>query len=89
MTISVAGDAQGLVLYQFIPAGRTEHEDMSVEFLRRLRDVVKRKRPEKYNSMTGKDIENSGQGIWLLEKMIWNFLEDTSGKYETVSEQKR
>lgn len=46
--LEVFFDTQGLVHYEFIPEGRTVNREMYVDILRRLRDAVRRKRPEKW-----------------------------------------
>ncbi|KAJ4451482.1 hypothetical protein ANN_02945 [Periplaneta americana] len=47
--LEVFFDSQGLIHHEFIPEGRTVTKELYVEILRRFRDAVRRKRPEKYN----------------------------------------
>ncbi|KAJ4428902.1 hypothetical protein ANN_25896 [Periplaneta americana] len=53
--LEVFFDSQGLIHHEFIPEGHTVTKELYVEILRRLRDAVRRKRPEKW-------VENN----WLL-----------------------
>ncbi|KAJ4438653.1 hypothetical protein ANN_14600 [Periplaneta americana] len=46
--LEVFFDSQGLIHHEFIPEGRTVTKELYVEILRRLRDAVRRKRPEKW-----------------------------------------
>ena len=46
--LEVFFDSQGIVHYEFIPEGRTVNKEMYVEILRRLRDAIRRKRPDKW-----------------------------------------
>ncbi|KAJ4449017.1 hypothetical protein ANN_00411, partial [Periplaneta americana] len=46
--LEVFFDSQGLIHHEFIPEGRTVTKELYVEILRRFRDVVRRKRPEKW-----------------------------------------
>jgi hypothetical protein len=41
-----AGNAQGLVHYEFIPKGRTVKKEMYVKILCYIRDAARRQRPE-------------------------------------------
>jgi hypothetical protein len=42
--------SQGIVDYEFIPAGRTMNKEMYIDILRRLRDTVRRKRHKKWRT---------------------------------------
>ncbi|KAJ4441895.1 hypothetical protein ANN_11755 [Periplaneta americana] len=55
--LEVFFDSQGLIYHEFIPEGRTVTKELYVEILRRLRDAVRRKRPEKW-------VENN----WFLRR---------------------
>ncbi|KAJ4443895.1 hypothetical protein ANN_05682 [Periplaneta americana] len=46
--LEVFFDSQGLIHHEFIPEGRTVMKELYVEILRRLREAVRRKRPEKW-----------------------------------------
>jgi histone-lysine N-methyltransferase SETMAR len=46
--LEVFFDYKGLIHYEFIPEGRTVNKELYVEILRRLRDAIRRKRPEKW-----------------------------------------
>ncbi|KAJ4437155.1 hypothetical protein ANN_17290 [Periplaneta americana] len=46
--LEVFFDSQGLIHHEFIPEGRTVTKELYVEILRRLRDAVRMKRPEKW-----------------------------------------
>ncbi|KAJ4443386.1 hypothetical protein ANN_05054 [Periplaneta americana] len=46
--LEVFFDSQGLIHHEFIPEGRTVTKELYVEILRRPRDAVRRKRPEKW-----------------------------------------
>lgn len=46
--LEVFFDYKGLIHYEFIPEGRAVNKELYVEVLRRLRDAIRRKRPEKW-----------------------------------------
>lgn len=50
--LEVFFDYKGLIHYEFIPDGKTVNQGLYVDILRRLRDAIRRKRPEKW---TGND----------------------------------
>jgi len=43
-------DIKGLVHFEFVPQGQTANQQLYLEVLRRLRDAVRRKRPELWRS---------------------------------------
>ncbi|KAJ4452282.1 hypothetical protein ANN_03800 [Periplaneta americana] len=53
--LEVFFDSQGLIHHEFIPEGRTVIKELYVEILLRLRDSVRRKRPEKWHNITALD----------------------------------
>jgi len=48
-------DSEGIVHHEYAPDGQTNNKDFYVEVLRRLRESVRRKRPEKWRD-----------GDWIL-----------------------
>lgn len=48
--LEVFFDHKGLIHYEFIPEGQTVNKELYLEILRRLRDAIRRKRPEKWAS---------------------------------------
>lgn len=46
--LEVFFDYRGLIHYEFIPEGRTVNKQLYTEILKRLRDAIRRKRPEKW-----------------------------------------
>jgi len=52
-------DIKGLIHFEFVPQGQTVNQQFYLEVLKRLRDAVRRKRPELWRS-----------GEWLLHQTM-------------------
>ncbi|GBO02642.1 hypothetical protein AVEN_231878-1 [Araneus ventricosus] len=46
--VGVSFDYDSVIHYEFIPEGQTVNEELYLEILKRLRDAIRRKRPEKW-----------------------------------------
>jgi len=54
-------DVQGIVQLEFVPPGQTVNQEFYLEVLRRLRENVRRKRPELWRSGGGFSIMTTPQ----------------------------